>query len=697
MIGISSSSAGVLLLPKTGIDEFAVFDLLEGVKKEPLEAQYLYSASQDWEEIEGINTDNLLEKATSEFWLARTVSYLRLAIGGLEESLEKRVLEQVEETLASRVSPEKALNRLLIAPLCDPNSTITLAHSALSKGFSAVASILDELAELQPLLRRLTDLWLGLPETIFNYFPESKEMIWVTAVDKCGIKQLLRANNSNDFNTTWNRLVFNFKTPQSISGVNALGQELSQRLYPHMKQNEIITTKLMEGDDLTPRNQKEQVKIIHEVYKRVEKEVNAITKAVSKGQDTKAKKFLRELIQEQTSFTGGEDYAVKSLCNIAQRCADMFRMDFEEVCLNEALSLLPSDPWTLIQHGDHLKRIGSYDEALKVLDQAEKFGERIVAKSSIADVFSHQGNYEEAIRSYKAIPNFNDKPEILNAIADNYRKMGVWDKSEDIYRKLIELSQQGLPEFTNCGDRALVGIAEIAKKQGKLEIALKTYDEIISRESSDERDLIFNKLGLCNVLKLMEKFEKAYEVVDEIIQKYPFAMQARFTRGSILGLIGKELEGLNDLPESIGSLSWREWVRPYFRGLLLLKLERYDDAKLNLVDELSKAIASGEEKAILRMAAALYHLNKDEIPEVDGILSNISDLHDYHAQYLSLVLKLHLATKKDDIDTMKSLKNHITMLNVEDPTLNKAVKALYEKNFDLALKYKTDSLLKLAA
>ncbi len=97
------------------------------------------------------------------------------------------------------------------------------------------------------------------------------------------------------------------------------------------------------------------------------------------------------------------------------------------------------------------------------------------------------------------------------------------------------------------------------------------------------------------------------------------------------------------------------------------------------------------------MAAALYHLNKDEIPEVDRILSKISDLDDCHAQYLSLVLKLHLATKKDDVKTMNSLKEQITMLKVEDPTLDKAVEALDEKNFFLALTYETDSFLKLAA
>jgi hypothetical protein len=194
MIGISSSSAGVLLLPKSGTGEIAVLNVVEGIAQDPVAAKYLYSAAQDWEEIEGTDANALLETATREYWLARAVSLLRLGIVGLEGPLEKRVLEHVEEILGSRVSSEEVLDRLLVAPLRDPNSSVALAQSSLSYGFAAVASILDELAGLQPLLRRLTNLWLGLPEIAFSHFLESRQKIWATVVEKCELKQLLRAS-----------------------------------------------------------------------------------------------------------------------------------------------------------------------------------------------------------------------------------------------------------------------------------------------------------------------------------------------------------------------------------------------------------------------------------------------------------------------------------------------------------------------
>ena len=696
MIGISSRSAGVLLLPKPGTVEYVVLDVVGGREGDPVEAQYLYSAAQDWEEVEAPAAASLLETARSEYWLARTVSFLRLAIGGLERPLEKRVLEHVEEILGSRVSCEIALDRLLVAPLRDPRSPLAPARSALSYGFSAVASILDELAELQPLLRRLADIWLSLDEATFNHFPEPKEMIWTTVVEKCGMNGLLKAAGRRDFTAKWNLLAFHFSRPRSRSGIGMLGKELPRRLFPEKEEEEKIRDFQTEEAEPKPRDQPER-EINYEVFERVKKQIAAIAQAVSQGRDEKAEKFLRELIHEQTSFSGGESYAVKSLCNIAQRCADMFRMDFEAICLDKARELNPCDAWALIQYGDHLKRVGDYDEAVTVFGQAEQFGESDVARSCVADVYSQQGDYAKAIRAYRAIPNWSDKPKVLSAIADNLRRMGRMQDAQDAYTELINSERQGLPGFGGSAVRAEAGIAEIAKRQGRLDDALRTYQGILEQGGVDDRDRLVYRLSLCNILKLKEEFVEAYKVVDKIIQEYPFAMHARFLRGSILGLIGRELDGLKDVPENNASRSCQEWLRRYYRGLLLLKLERYEDARKNLVEELPKAIASAEDRNVLRMAASLWFLGKGETPEADGILSEIPDLYDCHAQYLLLVLKLHSATWKQDLATMDSLRARIAGLQVADAKLEKAVVALRKKDFSVALAYETDAFLKLAA
>lgn len=701
MTGISSRSAGVLLVPEQGTAEYAVFDVVTGERQDPVEAQYLYSAVRDWEDVEGADADALLRATSHEYWLARTVSLLRLVIGGLEEPLERRVLEHIEETLGARVPCEETLNRLLVAPLVNPHSPLAPGKSALSYGFSAVASILDELVDLQPLLRRLTDLWLGLQGTAFARFSETKEMIWVTVVEKVGVKQLLRANDRDEFTVRWNLLALHLPTPKSRSGVVTLGQEISERLFPYERQQDKTTARVAAEVELAPPGQQEPVIRHHEVFENVKRQISAIAQAVSQGHDARAEKFLRELIERQTSFSGGQRYAVKSLCNIAQQCADMFRMDFEVLCLDRARQLDPFDARTLIQYGDHLKRVGNYNKALRVLAQAEEHAEQpedcVVARSCVADVFSQQGDYGKAILTYEAVPGFHDIPEVLNGIADNLRRMGRMSDSEAAYREILQLAQEGLPAFARNVARAQVGIAEIAKRQGRLEDALRGYRGILEQVELDDRSRPFHKLGLCNVLKLMGEFGQAYAIVDEVVREYPFAMEARFTRGSILGLLSREAKGLEDLPESSGCPSWRGWLRRYYRGLLLLRLGQYADAKRNLVDGLSVAIASGEERAILRMGAALCYLSGDETGEAETILSTLPDVHDCHTRYLSLVLRLHLAARREDSNMINSLTKQIAGLSIVDDGLREAVVALGERNFPLALTREIDALLKLAA
>jgi tetratricopeptide (TPR) repeat protein len=289
------------------------------------------------------------------------------------------------------------------------------------------------MADLQPLLRRLTDLWLGLAETAFNRFSESREAIWTTLVEKGKVKELLRAGSAREFLAVWNLLVFDFPTPKSRSGVQTLGGELSRRLFPKKAHEVAVPVGSTEETESMSPDQPEHATSDHEVFERVKKQIAAIAKAISEGRDTRAERFLHELIQDQTSCSGGEARAVKSLCNIAQRCAAMFRMDFEAVCLKKALELDALDAWALIQYGDHLKRVGNYEEALKVLAQAEQLGESDVARSSMADVYSQQGDYEKAISAYKAIPDWSAKAAVRTAIADNLRRIGRADESEAIY------------------------------------------------------------------------------------------------------------------------------------------------------------------------------------------------------------------------------------------------------------------------
>jgi len=697
MNAICSPSAGVVLIPKSGTSEYVVFDIASGLERDPEQSRFCHSAAQDWRDIEGSDPTALLALAAMEYWTDRVTSLLRFAINGLEASVQQRVLEHVEELLATKVSSRRVLNRLLIAPLTSCEGTSKLAKFALASGLNAVGSVLDELQSLQPLLSRLVGLWLSLEEYLFDPFSETKEMIWLTVIEKQGIRPLLEARDKREFLDYWNLMAFHFKTPRARSGIPILGNELASRLFPEAERLMPQEARPNDGPSIEETEEQTRTVDIHEAFTQAEKEINGIVRAIARGQDANAKKFIQQLVNRQTRVKGGKEFAVKSLCNIAKQSADLFRVDFEAECLKIARQIDPDDAWMLIQLGDHLKRQGKYDEALKILKQAAEDGERDVAASSVADIYAERGDYFRAIRVYQAIPGWENAPAIRMAVADNLRRSGRTQEALDAYGELIDKARRGPLPFTGSEDRALVGIAEIAKRRGNLDEAMRIYVEVLERSSVGSRDRAIYQLGLCNVLKLKEDFTGAFKVVDEVIAEYPFATQARFIRGSILGLMGMESEGLKDLPETSSSSSWQEWLRPYCRGLLLLKLKRYADARKHLVEAFPNAVASHEEIAILRMAATLWFLADDNTDEAKQLLSGMPDLQDAQAQYLAMVLRLHLAARNEDTAAIKSVQARMAHLNLTYPRLGGAVLAIEKRDFAAAVMCEADALLMIAA
>ena len=697
MTGLLSRDAGALIVPVNMQGSYTCFDLPSGAEIDPLAFQLAYSSAQDWDELECVDVDSLLATATSEYWLSRSVSLLRVALRGIDKSMEKRVFEDVEEQLGFRFSAEDLLDRLLVAPLKNREKPIQLANSALSSGFSGVASVLNELSDLQPLLQRFTDLWLELPPQLFQGVVESREEIWATLAIRSKLNELLKVEGPSELEGKWNLLAFHFKSQRSRAGVTAIGKQLALQLFPEKTEVRHVPTALIDETDFHSYSENEREPRSYEAYERAKKQVAAIVQAVSTGHEAKARKFLGQLIEYQVGIEGGEAYAVMSLCNIAKQCADLFRTDFELVCLEQALRLRDTDTWTLIQYGDHLKRVGKYEEALQFFSRAEQSEHFDIARSSVADVYSQQGYYTKAIRIYESIDGWQEKPSVLTGIADNLRRMGRYGSAQRAYDDLLTKPRITSIDYQETICRALAGMAEIAKRQGRLDDALRGYLELLAQIGTDDRSALIYNFGLFNIYKRLSRFDDAYSLIEEVVRQFPFSMQARFQRGSILGLIGREQDGLKDLPATPGARSWREWLRPYYRGLLLLRLREYGDARKNLIEELPLAIASGEERDVLRMAAALWFLSRNETPEADGILSKIPYLRDRHSKYLLMVLKLHSATRQEDAATMKILSDKMTDLKGLDENLDDAVAALADRNFAKALTCETDALLKFAA
>jgi len=694
MKAYTSISSGVVI----GLDEYDRVTFTASVVGEhqwrASSLPHLVSYIDDWEEIDWRDEREQLDTLARRHRTAQLINCCMALLEGQSADLEEEVLLLVEEFLQRGASSKAALSRLLIAPLKESWRATHLAKVSLSLNCSATAQLFDDLESLQPLLLRFSSIWLSLPAWDFVEFDKARAEIWVSLAEQQLNRRLLECQDQNDFKKHWQSLVFNELRPSARSAISALGNQLAESLFPE----QLTRSEPLPGlandvaqEDENPlfednRHTHAGPAVAPDVkFNRALKQIENISRAIAKGDDSKAQLFLRELIDSQSGADA--EYAVKSLCNIAKRCGDLYRADFERQCLEKALELKPDDSWTLIQWGDHLKRTGQFDKAIDAFRQAGVYGEPLVASTAIADVWRMKGNYNRALDVYHSIPDWRDHRLIRMATADILRFKGQFPEAITEYNAI--LSRWPLEA------RAKVGLAEIHKRRGDLGDALRLYNEVLLMQVEDERSWHIFRSARCHILKLSGRLEEALESADQLVREAPFHMDARLQRASILALLGKAQQGLLDIPELTPS-AFGEWKQNYLRGLLLFKLGHYADARRLLLARLNSTFVQHETLYQLVAAYAYLQLDQADASEAQNILIGVNNLDDVHAEHIRLVLALHVATIKQDQTRAHEIRKALTAPAKKDPVLQNTLLALARKDFKKVLELELKMFLDAA-
>ena len=659
----------------------------------PEVAHFVATTLDDWEVVRGGTKEAILGEVKNRYERARLVANIESCLCGVSAPLENVLLQEAEDLLRLVPLHSEIVALLLRAPLARVGSLRDLIEVCLAKGFAAVARLLEEVRESQAPLQRVADRWLALPDELFQPIPAGRSYVWRLAVGRSVVLKTLYATQFVEVEQAWAALVFEGSQPHERKTFGRIASVFARSLFPDsqlLRTTDIDVIAERDAYDSTDHERSSRGggrSSGKALFDQAIKQVNAIAAAVAKGQDARARAFLDDLVGTQTARRGGAEYAVKSLCNIAQQSAAMYRTDFEYECLQTALAIKPYDPYVLIQLADHFKRVGRFDDALKVINDAEGLGNELIRQSSLADVYTQMGRFDEAIAIYDRLLSFGSDPVLSGAKANVLRRCGRLEEARLEYQRL---SDEGFQDH-----RVKAGLAEIAKRLGHLQDAERLYQSVVDTDLP-EADRVIYESALASVLVRRGNFQRAYKYLDQVVQLRPFAFDLRAYRAAVAGLLGNPDQAIRDLPDVGHTHAFNEWVNGYVRGLLLLMLDRYADARTALLQQIQHGLLDREASEMVGLAAAVSFMRtKAGMSDAARRLDEAAGFGDAFGDQIRAALKYHIAVaqnRRADVDRLR-----LELETVTDPAIRSVVIAIDRREWRKAWELEVRILLRLAA
>jgi tetratricopeptide (TPR) repeat protein/tRNA A-37 threonylcarbamoyl transferase component Bud32 len=189
-----------------------------------------------------------------------------------------------------------------------------------------------------------------------------------------------------------------------------------------------------------------------------------------------------------------------------------------------------------------------YPAALRNLDKALELNPKYTEVLwSMAQVYHWQGNLEKALEvvnvTVEKLPP--DKPEGLNVRGDIYRSMGRLDDAAADYRRLIQL-KPALPD-------AYISLAGIYLKQGKIDEAIRCYDEMAMRVNSAT-----GILRRAEFRRNREEFDEAIADCEEAAKRDSKLPLVELVRATIDAQRGHPHEAVADAERILAAASVRD-------------------------------------------------------------------------------------------------------------------------------------------
>jgi len=314
----------------------------------------------------------------------------------------------------------------------------------------------------------------------------------------------------------------------------------------------------------------------HQQLRNALEQQHAILAKVSEGDYDNARRFARDLAQQQRAASG-QVYLAKSLTRLSQGAREMEAFDLDLEWSHAAVECQPGDVRTHTQYADALLQVDRFDEALEQFDIAAELGERGYAATGRARALRLLGRYEDALDAFsRTASEFKDTEHeiyalvgVSNVKSDIGDVDGALSHSAEVvdrfpYEPIPRLNlasllvrrgrfQQAWSEFTEAEKlstsklAALNGLAEICRRTGRLPEARSRYAEIAARYPRD----VNAHIGLIDTLRSLGETDKASMYARRTAERFPGSPRAAARQAETASEMGRHPIARKILDEAI--------------------------------------------------------------------------------------------------------------------------------------------------
>jgi tetratricopeptide (TPR) repeat protein len=604
---VSGQAGKAIILQGDEASIFDVFNPEEELVRPSNTIHFYFAGTGDVEKLD-LNTKQEVKEVLNFYWERSLSLQLFLIFLDSEEETETRLIagEDLSPYLENSEIIEYISNILYSSPF-PKNFELNFENISIEK-FPALHSFIKNLNHSQEAIDVVRKNWDYLPLDIFNGDVLRKQEFEKQAITNGIFKNFARAysdptkygmawldsqlklgklKNSRQVLQAWTE---NFKADTSEVNIDIAIDERDQDFLP-LKEN----------------FEKKNYYNLEEIIGSIDKQKDAITDCLKKGNLNRARKYVDDLIKYQLR-RGGPAYLAKSLCHLSKLAKDMCNYSMQLEWAQRAFDFDPDDGRVHCHIADAYICLYNYDEAIKWLKSGVVFGESSFQLNGYARIFKGQGNYEKALQAYsetcekfpESVFGWIGKAEVLRDMWKLEEALDAYEEAIDIFpdekipkcgkgRVLKDLGELEEAEgiFDNLiekyGDEfSYAGKAEVLREKDEFNEALDIYSQAI--EEHPNSPVLHN--GFASVLKDNRDFKKALKYYNEIISQFPFDSGSWSGKAEVLREMGKlneardiYLEGEKKFPDSSRMISGKANIFKRL-GLFDQSLQYYDQGAL---------------------------------------------------------------------------------------------------------------------